>query len=212
MLYLYQILFLKGAYQEKATKNGKNKNRLNEENNDWKGKIIQKFNGINKRNESLKKQNKKEKKKFQKLSAEALTETLNMFKNDSKTTKMRNFSDMLALNTKSMQKSNENGKLKVQVDKPAVEKLVHQKQQLENILNNYNLTNKKANPFKVDPDMTDSRQEAKRLFGKIISPVKLNDFFRYRNLFKKFCNCNQLVHLMNFSLRLKVTIGKKVLY
>lgn len=148
--------------------------------------MIQKFNGINKRNELLKKKNKKEKKKFQKLSSQALTESLKMImnNNDSKTAKMqRNFPDMLALNPKSKQKSIENGKQHAQVDKPAAKKLVHQKQELENILNNYNLSNNKKNAFKVDPEMVDSRQEAKRLFGKIISPVKLNDFFRYRTLF-----------------------------
>ena len=184
IVFTYIIVIQKGEYYEKPNKNGKNRIHQNGEKSDWEGQIIQKFNGINKRNESLKKKNKKEKKKFHKLSSQALTESLNMFKSESKTLKMKNFPDMLTLNAKSKQKLIENGKEYVQFDKPSSKKLVNQKKELENILNNYNLSSKKTNAFKVDPEMMDSRLEAKRLFGKIINPVKLNDFFRYQTLLK----------------------------
>jgi hypothetical protein len=35
-----------------------------------------------------------------------------------------------------------------------------------------------TNAYKIDLEMFDSRQEATKLFRKIINPVKANDFFR----------------------------------
>ena len=35
-----------------------------------------------------------------------------------------------------------------------------------------------SNEYKIDLEMFDSRQEATKLFRKIISPVKANEFFR----------------------------------